>query len=621
MPTDRPPRMGAQPAGRDWRSALEGLGHGAASGSVHEGRADAAADGAGTGGDSATRPLGLQFELRRRIARRSGQWQGPRDEPARRASHVDRLAVRPVTRSARDAWIKGNLTWQNIAYQASAAGVDPAQSRWFAQFALLKGTTPAVYQYGSEWITLDEFESPLLWALLSEATRLGIELVGSDVTPEVVVGAAASVGLDASLAGAGDLVLSPTVTIGDAVGVIEVSRAIAGHGLYRYDFERGVIELAPVADAQLTPAQRSLLDAPGPIHVPAADMPTFLRTHYHRLTRSLPVTSRDGTFVPPPVPQATLVLDARFEPRDVLRLAWSWEYADGRTRAVEASAVVAAVDDPDLDDDLLARVMDELGWVPLDAITLRGVDAAEFAVERMPRLEVLAEQGGLRIDVTGERPDYRELTDPPELRVSTVESFAAKWLAPRLHRFHRDCPDLKVRIETGNEHTDFVRSGIDVAIRYGPGGYTGVSAEKLMDAPVFPVCAPSLPGDGPRPLAVPDDLRHHTLLHDESAAGRPGVPDWAAWLEASGATRADATRGPVFASIYLAQEAAAAGHGVALGVAPLVEEDLHRGRLTRPFDHSLSNAYAFWIVRRHGAGTNPAIEAFCRWLRKEAAGV
>lgn len=207
-----------------------------------------------------------------------------------------------------------------------------------------------------------------------------------------------------------------------------------------------------------------------------------------------------------------------------------------------------------------------------------------------------------------------------DLRVSTMESFAAKWLAPRLHRFYRDHPDLKVRIETGNEHTDFVRDGIDVAIRYGPGGYTGVSAERLMDAPVFPVCTPSLSGDGLRPLAVPDDLLHHTLLHDESAAGRPGVPDWSAWLEACGVTQVNATRGPVFASIYLAQEAAIAGHGVALGVAPLVDEDLQRGRLTKPFDHSLDNTYAFWIVRRHRVDTNPAIEAFCRWLRKEASG-
>ena len=63
-----------------------------------------------------------------------------------------------------------------------------------------------------------------------------------------------------------------------------------------------------------------------------------------------------------------------------------------------------------------------------------------------------------------------------------------------------------------------------------------------------------------------------------------------------------------------------AGHGVALGVAPLVEEDLQRGRLVRPFGPSLANAYAFWIVRRHGAHAHPAVDAFCNWLRKEADG-
>lgn len=172
------------------------------------------------------------------------------------------------------------------------------------------------------------------------------------------------------------------------------------------------------------------------------------------------------------------------------------------------------------------------------------------------------------------------------LRVSTVESFAAKWLAPRLHRFHHNFPDLKVRIDTSNEHADL---------------------------------APSLLNDAGRPLAKPDDLRHHTLLHDESAIGRPGVPDWSAWLNAAGATRVDATHGPVFASIYLAQEAAVAGHGVALGVAPLVEEDLQRGRLVKPLEHSLDNAYAFWLLRRADADPNPAIDAFCQWLRTEAA--
>ncbi|WP_400996532.1 DEAD/DEAH box helicase [Agromyces sp. GXQ0307] len=414
MPADRP---------HDWRAALAGLD--AAAGAA---ATDETADAASARGTGDLRPLGLQFELRRRITRRSGEWRGPRDEPARRASAVDRLAVRPVAQGARGAWIKNGLTWQNIAYQASSAGVDPAQSRWFAQFALLKGTSPSVHVYGSEWITLDEFESPLLWALLTEAERLGIALVGSDVTPTVVMHVAASLELDASRAD-GDLALTPTLRIDGeprplAPGAAGGIRPIAGHGLYRFDLDAGLIELAPVPSA-LGSAELALLAASDPIRVPAAEVPEFLAAHVQPLARTLAITSRDGTFELPPAPPATLVLDARYEPDDVLRLAWRWEHADGRVTEVDP----AAEPDPELDDDLVARVADLLGWVPFDAVLLRGIDAAEFAVERMPRLEELATTGPspFRIDVRGERPDYREATERPELAVSLVESRKRDW--------------------------------------------------------------------------------------------------------------------------------------------------------------------------------------------------
>lgn len=206
-----------------------------------------------------------------------------------------------------------------------------------------------------------------------------------------------------------------------------------------------------------------------------------------------------------------------------------------------------------------------------------------------------------------------------DLRVTTMESFAAKWLAPRLHRFHHAWPDIRVRIDTGNEHADFARGTIDVGIRYGPGGYKGVHTEPLMAAPVFPVCSPSLLAGASPPLTRSDNLRQHTLLHDESATGRAGVPAWADWLQAENVSGVDAGRGPIFASIYLAQEAAVAGHGIALGVAPLVAEDLRCGRLVKPFGRVLDNSYAFWLIRREQAEPRAEVEAFCQWLRDESA--
>ncbi|MFK4728867.1 DEAD/DEAH box helicase [Agromyces mediolanus] len=419
----------------DWRAALEGLvpqptGTGAG---VETGRGgpDGATDADRRPGPT---PLALQFELRHRLAQRPGQWRGPKDEPATRLAQLDRLAVRPMTRGARGAWVKQGLTWQNVAYQGEAGGYDPAHARWFAQFALLKGGNPGVYTpYGSEWITIDEYESPVLWVLLAEAARLGIPLVGGEATPTVRILSGAELGFDAAADDRG-LSLTPVVRFSGprspaVPAPLGAVRAVGRHGVYRAGFERGTIELAPFAEAP-TAAQLALLDRPDAVRVPQAELAEFTRTHYFALAQAVPVASADGSFEPPPAPPAELVLDLRYEAGDVVRAAWSWRFADGRLAAASADDAEDGEGrtDAERDPDLVARVIDVLGWVPFEAIVLRGVDAARFVAERLPELERLAETRRLVIEERGERPDYRELLDPPELRVTMVESPKTDWL-------------------------------------------------------------------------------------------------------------------------------------------------------------------------------------------------
>lgn len=417
----------------DWRAALDGLVPPAEPGM--RGRPVAPAEERGAPGQArqTPTPLALQFELRHRLEQRPGQWRGPKDEPATRLAQVHRLAARPVTRGARGAWVKQGLTWQNIAYQGEAGGFDPVHARWFAQFALLKGGNPGVYNpYGSDWITLDEYESPVLWALLAEAVRLGIPLVGGEATPTVRVLGAAELGFDAS-ADDGGLSLAPVARFAGRREPAPVPlggvRLIGRHGLYRAAFERGAIELAPLAAAP-SAAQLALLDRPDAVRVPAAELADFTRTHYFALAQAVPVASADGSFEPPPAPPAELVLQLRYETGDVVRAAWAWRFADGRV--AEASADDAEDGegraDAERDPDLVARVLDVLGWVPFEAVVLRGIDAARFVAERLPELERLAETRRLVIEERGERPDYRELLDPPELRVTMVESPKTDWL-------------------------------------------------------------------------------------------------------------------------------------------------------------------------------------------------
>ncbi|WP_168209181.1 DEAD/DEAH box helicase [Agromyces intestinalis] len=417
-------------ADADWRAELAAI---AAAGQAPSRASEA------TNTSDAT-PLGLQFELRHRVARRPGHWQGPSDEPATRAATVDRLGVRPVQQGARGTWIKGTLTWQNVAYLGASKGFDPEQARWFGQFALLKGASPTVFTgYSSEWLTLDEYESPVLWAMLAEARRLGIALVGSDVTPRVSAHTSGTVALDAvdDLEG---FRLTPTVVFGGVGHPVAGVRAIGDHGMYRADFDAGVLELAPV-DGGLGAAQRALLGrdgtrtaSNGAVRVPSPELPTFLRRELPRLARAVPVVSLDGSFTPPDPEPPDLVLRVRFERGDAARLDWRWQHADGRSDPVddeletsETSEASGAPEASVLDGDaldVLARVRDELDGLPLGAIVLRGDDVAWLADRAMPRIEAIER---VRAEVHGERPEYRELTEAPELRVSTVESRQRDW--------------------------------------------------------------------------------------------------------------------------------------------------------------------------------------------------
>ena len=205
----------------------------------------------------------------------------------------------------------------------------------------------------------------------------------------------------------------------------------------------------------------------------------------------------------------------------------------------------------------------------------------------------------------------------PRVRVSALPSLAAKWLVPRLHRFEAVHPTLKVRIDTSDHLVNFAYEPVDIALRYGAGNYPGLHVERLMAADAFPVCSPRLLGNDDPPLRKPADLRGQTLLHDESSNRSPGVPNWAIWLEAAGATKVNSLRGPVFGSIHLAIEAALAGHGVAMGIAPLVEHDLCSGRLVRPFELKLPNTFSFWVVCDRKRATDPIIRKFRNWLFDE----
>jgi LysR family transcriptional regulator, glycine cleavage system transcriptional activator len=198
------------------------------------------------------------------------------------------------------------------------------------------------------------------------------------------------------------------------------------------------------------------------------------------------------------------------------------------------------------------------------------------------------------------------------LSVSTSDGFAGRWLVPRLHRFHRDHRGVDVRLSTSGKLTDFTTDGIDIAIRYGAGGYEGVVSELLAEEDVSPVCSPELL-KGKHPLRSPRDLRYHRLIHDNFRI------NWATWLERAGLEDIDSGRGLSFESAAYAVEAAVQGQGVLLGRSALVSADLAAGRLVRPFDLALRSRWKYYVVYPDGALHHQKVKAFRDWLFSEMA--
>ncbi|MBP2314041.1 transcriptional regulator GcvA [Azospirillum soli] len=198
------------------------------------------------------------------------------------------------------------------------------------------------------------------------------------------------------------------------------------------------------------------------------------------------------------------------------------------------------------------------------------------------------------------------------LTISTMPSFAAKWLVMRLVRFQSKHPELEVRLHSTPQVVDFGQQDVDIAIRFGSGRWPTLRCERLLTEDIFPVCSPALL-DGDRPLAAPEDLRHHTLLHDDY------MITWSVWAEAAGLTGLDMTRGPRFDDSALLLQAAVEGAGVALARGVLVADDIAAGRLVRLFDVHLPGDYAYYVVAPPHYFSRPKVKAFRDWLFEEAA--
>ena len=198
------------------------------------------------------------------------------------------------------------------------------------------------------------------------------------------------------------------------------------------------------------------------------------------------------------------------------------------------------------------------------------------------------------------------------LTISTTQSLATNWLAPRIGSFQITAPELAVRLRPDNHYVDFAAEDIDVAIRNGSGNWPGLSAHFLMRVVVQPFANPDfITRHGP--IETPTDIMRLPRLS----------PDdwwWNFWLTQIGGSEVSqpGMLGIRLDSQAMEASAAMAGHGIAIINSMMWQSDIESGRLVPMGPYAMAD-HSYWLTYPEYRRESPKIKAFRNWLDGEIA--
>jgi LysR family transcriptional regulator, glycine cleavage system transcriptional activator len=199
------------------------------------------------------------------------------------------------------------------------------------------------------------------------------------------------------------------------------------------------------------------------------------------------------------------------------------------------------------------------------------------------------------------------------LHISTLPTFGAKWLIPRLPAFQREHPQVALHFVPYVQGYDFHRPDLDCSILFGDGQWNGAVADYIAGNEVM-LIAPPAPKGKPL-LKKPQDIAKFPLLQHVT------VPRaWGHWCEAHAVEGVNPFAGPQLDQFHSLIRAVAAGMGLALVPRCLVRDDVAAGVVSAPLDDGYVDDLGYWLCYPESKAHLAPLAAFRRWLLREAAG-
>ncbi|WP_181299054.1 LysR substrate-binding domain-containing protein [Pseudomonas sp. Q2-TVG4-2] len=193
------------------------------------------------------------------------------------------------------------------------------------------------------------------------------------------------------------------------------------------------------------------------------------------------------------------------------------------------------------------------------------------------------------------------------LKIATLPSFGARWLADRLPAFLRDNPIISLEFHDRVEDFDLEQQDIDVALFYGHGSWPNLACHKLLEEEMIAVAAPTL-------LArhTPSNVAELTELPLLHLSTRPDA--WHRWFSEQGVATDRSYHGTRFESFPMLVRTAMAGGGVALVPRFVVEEDLQDHRLAIASPYRLHSDSAYYLVYPEHLGELAKVRCFVEYI-------
>ena len=222
------------------------------------------------------------------------------------------------------------------------------------------------------------------------------------------------------------------------------------------------------------------------------------------------------------------------------------------------------------------------------------------AVRLTPAGQTLAARVRLSLRLLTDAFDAAPWRALDRLVISTTHAIAQKVLLPQLTLLQDACAGARLDLRCSDAVSTF-DDGIDVAVRFGPGGWRGLQSRLLAREELLPVASPEYAG-GAHPQTQAELAGHVLIHHPESS--------WRLWLDPDERDPTVDAKAIHVDSAALVIEMAAAGHAIGLARARLAAGDIASGRLVRLSKRAVPAEYSYWAVWDGSSPKLSLIQAF-----------